>query len=126
MVHQDIPADILAFLSNRVATVPELETLLMMSERTDHSWTVDDVVARTYVNHGTARAVLEALQRRGLVVPDAGGYRFQPQDPADVALVARVAGYYRANLVRVATLIHDRVPAPITEFARAFDFKKDH
>jgi DNA-binding IclR family transcriptional regulator len=122
---QDIPTDILAFLSTRIDTVPQLETLLMMSERQDHPWSLDDVVARTYVNHGTARAVLEALQRRGLVAQDTGGYRFQPQDPADVALVARVASYYHANLVRVATLIHDRASA-IKEFARAFDFKKDH
>ena len=106
MVPQDLPADILAFVTQRIDSVPELETLLMMSERTDHPWTVDDVAARTYVNHATARAVLEALQRRGLIAPDAGGaFRFQPHDPADVALVAHVASYYRANLVRVATLI---------------------
>lgn len=126
MHHPDIPADILAFLVNRVDSVPELETLLMMSERADRCWSLDDVVARTYVNHATARTVLDALQRRGLVVPDAGGHRFQPQDPADVALVTRVASYYQANVVRVATLIHERASAAIKEFARAFDFKKDH
>src|SRR5205085_2801580 len=105
---------------------PELETLLMMSERADHLWTVDDVMARTYVSHAVARSVLDALQRRGLIVSDAPGFRFRPLDAGDVTLVARVATYYRANLVRVATLIHERVSSSITEFARAFDFKKDH
>ena len=128
MVPQDIPADILAFLAQRIDSVPQLEALLMMSERTDSPWTVDDVAARTYTNATTARAILEALQRRGLVVADEQGpaFRFRPHEPADRALVARVAGYYRANLVIVATLIHEKAPAPVQEFARAFEFKKDH
>jgi len=127
MVPQDIPPDILAFLSNRIDSVPELETLLMMSARPDHAWTVDDVAARTYTSAPTSRAVIEALQRRGLIaLQECGqGYRFRPYDPADVALVSRVSAYYRDNLVRVATLIHDRASASVKEFARAFDFKKD-
>lgn len=128
MVPQDIPADILAFLAQRIDSVPQLEALLMMSERTDSAWTVDDVAARTYTNVATARSVLEALQRRGLVVADeqAHHFRFSPHDRADLALVARVAGYYRANLVLVTTLIHAKAPASVQEFARAFEFKKDH
>jgi hypothetical protein len=128
MVSQDIPADILAFISGRIDTVPELETLLMMSAVADQHWTSDDVVARSYTTPSVARAVLDALQRRGLIAadPQGRGFRFQPHDPADVALVARVGAYYRANLVRVATLIHERGSAAIKEFARAFDFKKDH
>ena len=128
MVPQDIPADILAFLSQRIDSVPQLETLLMMSEGAGHAWTVDAVSSRTYVGAGAARSVLEALQRHGLVAADehAHGYRFEPRDPADVALVARVAGYYRANLVLVATLIHEKASSSVQEFARAFEFKKDH
>jgi len=128
MVPQDIPADILAFLAHRIDSVPQLEALLMMCERADSAWTVDDVAARTYTNAVTARSVLEALQRRGLVAADEPGlrFRFAPHDNADVALVARVAGFYRANLVIVATLIHEKAPASVQEFARAFEFKKDH
>jgi ribosomal protein S12 methylthiotransferase accessory factor YcaO len=128
MVPEDIPADILAFLAQRIDSVPQLEALLMMSERADSVWTVDDVAARTYTNRATARAVLEALQRRGLVEADEREhtFRFKPRERTDEALVARVARYYRANLVIVATLIHDKASASIQEFARAFEFKKDH
>jgi hypothetical protein len=128
MVPQDIPADIHAFLSHRIDSVPQLETLLMMSEGGDQAWTMEAVSSRTYVSAATARSVLEALQRNGLIAADepAHGYRFRPHDPADAALVARVAGYYRANLVLVATLIHEKARSSIQEFARAFEFKKDH
>jgi hypothetical protein len=37
-----------------------------------------------------------------------------------------VARYYRANLIVVATLIHEKASVSIQEFARAFEFKKDH
>jgi hypothetical protein len=127
MVPQDIPPDILAFLTHRIDSVPELEALLMMSERADPPWTDADVAARTYTSVAAARSVLGALQRRGLVAAgESAGFRFQPQDPADVALVARVCGFYRANLVLVTTLIHDKASASVQEFARAFEFKKDH
>lgn len=128
MVPQEIPPDILAFLSHRIDSVPELEALLMMSEAAAHCWTEDDVAARTYTSVAAARAVLGTLQRRGLVaaVGPAMGFRFQPHDPADVALVARVGGFYRAHLVLVTTLIHDKAPVAVQEFARAFEFKKDH
>jgi hypothetical protein len=127
MVPQEIPADILAFLSQRIDSVPQLETLVMMSERADRVWTAQDVATRTYTNAATAKSVLDALHRHGLVsiAELADGFRFGPRDPTDVGRVARVAGYYRANLVAVATLIHEKAPAPIQEFARAFEFKKD-
>jgi len=128
MVPLDIPADILAFLEQRIDSVPQLEALLMMSERADSLWTVDDVAARTYTDAVKARSVLDALQRRGLVAlaGDGKGFSFRPQERADVALVARVAAYYRANLVIVTTLIHEKASVSIQEFARAFEFKKDH
>jgi hypothetical protein len=127
MVPQDIPADILAFLSQRIDSVPQLETLIMMSEH-DRAWTVQDVASRTYTSATTARSVLEALQRRAFVAAEEQTlrYRFRPHEPADIPMVARVADYYRANLVVVATLIHEKASASIQEFARAFEFKKDH
>lgn len=128
MVPQDIPADILAFLSHRIDSVPQLETLVMMSEINDRAWTVEDVASRTYTSVATARSVLEALHRRAFIAVDESsqGYRFRPQEPADIPMVARVADYYRANLVAVATLIHEKASASIQEFARAFEFKKDN
>lgn len=126
MAPPDIPADILAFLTERIDTVPELEALLMMREQADRVWTVPDVAARIYTTLPAAAAVLEALQRRGLVAREAAGdYRFRPHSAADAALVTRVGDFYRANVVLVATTIHAKASASVREFARAFEFKKD-
>jgi DNA-binding IclR family transcriptional regulator len=128
MAPPDIPAEIRAFIADRIDTVPQLEALLMMSASPEVTWTVEEISARTYINLPAARLVLESLQGRGLVAPDAaaGGYRFDPVNPADTALVARVGEFYRSNLVLVATTIHDKASASVREFARAFDFKKEH
>lgn len=128
MSQPGIPADIGAFIADRIDTVPQLEALLMMSARPEVSWTVEEISARTYINLPAARLVLESLQGRGLVAPDAAGrgYAFKPHNPADAGLVARVGEFYRSNLVLVATTIHEKASASVREFARAFDFKKEH
>jgi hypothetical protein len=128
MVPPDIPADIREFIADRIDTVPQLEALLMMSARSEVAWTVEEVSARTYVSLPAARLVLESLHGRGLVAVDATGrgYRFQPHNAVDVALVAKVGDFYRSNVVLVATTIHEKASASVREFARAFDLKKDH
>src|SRR3954464_8598826 len=70
MVPQDIPADILAFLSQRIDSVPQLGAVIMMGGRAARAWTVEDVAWRTYASVAAARSVLEALQRRGFLAVD--------------------------------------------------------
>jgi hypothetical protein len=124
---KDIPGDILVFLLERIDDVPQLEALLLMSESPGRGWSLEEVASRTYTRTPAARGAIESLQRRGLVAAvESQGYVLQTNDPSDIALVARVADFYRANLVRVATLIHEKAPASVQEFARAFEFKKDH
>jgi hypothetical protein len=46
-------------------------------------------------------------------------------DETERVLVDEVARTYRANLTRIATFIHEKPPASLKEFARAFSLKKD-
>lgn len=123
-----IPADVLQFIEEHIDTVPQLETLLMMSEAEDRDWPVFEVAARNYVAEERAREILEALHRRGLVSPGStpDSFRFSAATSQRRALIDSVARSYRANLSRVATFIHSKPSASIKEFARAFTFKKDH
>ena len=127
MVPSEISAAVLSFIDERIDSVPQLETLLMMKDEPQRAWTVDDVAARTYVPLAEAARVLEALHRRALISPveTGGGFSFKPGDGHHRELVDEVARTYRANLTRIATIIHDKPPASLKEFARAFDMKKD-
>ena len=123
---RDIPAAVLRFIDENIGTVPQLETLLLMSDSGARAWLAGEVAAQNYTTLQHAQAILDALRRRGLVMPDPSGAGFQfASSPELRELVGEVGRYYRANLSRVATYIHSKPSASITEFARAFDLKKD-
>jgi hypothetical protein len=120
-----LPENVRRFIEEYIDEVPQLETLLMMSEVQDSRWQPVEVAARNYTSLPRAREILDALRRRGLLSTDGTHYRYEPAVPQVRVLVAEVAQYYRANLSRVATFIHSKPSASIREFARAFEFKKD-
>jgi DNA-binding MarR family transcriptional regulator len=123
----DIPAHVLRFLEESIDTVPQLETLLLMSKAPDRSWLIADVASRNYITEQRATDTLTALQRRGLVTSESSPprFRFNPATEGARAAVADLARCYQSNLLRITALIHAKPSASITEFARAFDLKKD-
>jgi hypothetical protein len=127
MIPPGVPAEVLEFVGNKINSVPELETLLMMSDQPQRIWTAADIVSRIYVRDDRASGILELLQRRGLVTfeDQPPGYRFSPVDQDERALIALVARTYRSNIVALTTFIHERASASVMEFARAFDLKKE-
>jgi hypothetical protein len=126
MVPADIPNEVQAFLAQRIDSIPELEALLILSEHSHQPWNAAALAARLYVTEAQARVILEALERRQLLSAIEGGYRFEPADEAERALVGLVAITYRANLVTIANFIHRKASTSVMEFARAFHLKKDH
>jgi hypothetical protein len=127
MSQADIPAAVLQFIAKRIDTVPELETLLIMSAEEGRAWSVQDIAARTYVPPALATAVLQALQRRRLVSSDDQGrlFAFAPASDEERQIVLRTAIAYRTHLISIATFIHKKAAPPVQEFARAFNLKKD-
>jgi hypothetical protein len=123
----EIPAAVLRFVEESIDTVPQLETLLMMSAAPHRDWRVEDVAAHNYITGQRAEETLGALHRRGLVSfdPPSSSFRYSPATEQVRELVNEVAAYYRRNLSRIATLIHAKPSAAVMEFARAFELKKD-
>lgn len=127
MTKPDIPAAVFDFIARRIDTVPQLETLLIMSGEENRVWTIDDIAARTYVMPATAAAVLNDLHRRQLIAiaEDGQGYQFRPASEAERQIVMQTAVAYRAHLIPLATYIHSKASTPVKEFAKAFALKKD-
>ena len=123
----EVPAHVLRFLEKNIDTVPQLETLLLMSETPDRRWLIEAVSSRNYITEQRASETLNALLRRGLVSLEEppAAFRFSPATDEIRAAVADLAQCYQKNLSRVTELIHAKPSASITEFARAFDLKKD-
>lgn len=132
MEEQDLPDDVLRFVLERIDSVPHLETLLLLWDSGGKVWSEAEVANRVYVRGDTARGVLEKLVQRGLVraerapPPDAGKvFIYDPSWDPNGALMPRVAATYRRQLVKVANVIHGKVPSSVEEFAKAFQIKKD-
>jgi hypothetical protein len=127
MKRAEIPAAVLSFVAKRIATVSELETLLIMSAEESRLWSVDDIAARIYAAKPSAAAVLHALQEQRLVAMDDTGslFRFSPVDDEERQTILQTAIAYRVHLIPIATLIHKKASGSVQEFARAFSLKKD-
>jgi DNA-binding MarR family transcriptional regulator len=127
MTEPAISQHVLQFIAQQIDTVPQLECLLLLYEHDNDAWIPEKVAARIYTSPQVARAILDTLQRRGLVAAegDPQRYRFAPGGTASRELVRDVAEEYQRNLVPIATFIHSKASASVREFARAFDLKKD-
>lgn len=124
---REIPEAVLRFIEEHIDNIPQLETLLMMSESGGRTWLISEVAARNYISIARAEETLHALSRRGLVLQEHSPprYRYDPVPRAIGERVLEVARCYRSNLSGITSLIHSRPSAAIKEFARAFDLKKD-
>jgi hypothetical protein len=127
MTQRSISAHVLEFLAEKIDTVPQLETLLLMWKEPDRLWTSSDIAARVYVSPGHARSTLQALQRRQLVTVEGDPplYRYSDRWDKRGGLMSEVAAEYARNLVPITMLIHRGASSSVKEFARAFDLKKD-
>ena len=127
MTRAAIPPAVLQFIANRIDSVPELETLLIMSAEERRSWSASEIAALTYVPEKSALAVLRSLARHRLVSSDEHGrlFRYDPSSEEERRVVIQTGIAYRDHLVSIATFIHQKAATPVQEFARAFSLKKD-
>ena len=118
---------VLKFLVEKIDTVAEIETLLIMSDDEHRLWHEQEIAARLYTQPANAARLLEALVRRELLAAEGKPpvFRFSPVRSDDREVFAEVADAYRQNLVAITTYIHSKASTSVQEFARAFDLKKD-
>jgi predicted transcriptional regulator len=118
---------VLQVIGEQIDTVPQLECLVQLYQHDNRTWLTEEVAGRIYTSQQTARSIIEALQRRGLLAADGDPprYRYDPNGMAGHELMGQVVAEYQTHVVRIATFIHANASASVREFARAFDLKKD-
>jgi len=127
MAPPQISPRVLKFVAEKIDTVAELEALLILSDDENRPWSAQEIAARLYVEPASAVRALDTLARRALVAVEGmpARYRFSPLHSDDRAAFAETAETYRHSLVTIATFIHSKASVSVTEFARAFDLKKE-
>lgn len=123
---QQNEGDVDRFVLDEIDSVPHLEALLLLWSSRPRSWSDEEMGKRLYLENSAAMAILEDLQRRGLVSPISGDSRqFRYESGERDVLVAAVEAAYQRDLIRIATMIHRKAPQAVLDFARAFRFTKE-
>jgi hypothetical protein len=124
----DLPADVRAFIADQVASVVQLETLLMLHRSTERDWGADEVARELGIDRGWAEGQLETLCRQGLAVgADAGGarrYRYGAAAPVRPT-VDGLAKAYAERRVTVIGLIFAKPADALRAFSDAFRIRRD-
>jgi DNA-binding IclR family transcriptional regulator len=125
LAETDPTAKALRFIEDYIESVPHLEALILLWEDRDRPFQAADIAARIYVTPDAAVGILHDLQQRKLVRGDADGYVYDGRWDASGDFMELIVSTYRSNLIRVATLLHNKASRGIREFARAFERKED-
>jgi hypothetical protein len=119
--------DVLRFIADRIDTVPQLESLLLLWEAQPCAFTAEDLAQRIFVSRETASQILRDLQQKKLVATaaDPSEYVYDSSWDPTGHFIAHVAATYRRYLIPVATFIHSKASPGVREFARAFERKRE-
>ncbi len=114
------------FILEAIDSVPHLEALLLVWGDRPRAWADEEIAKRLYLETAAASRILQDLARRGLIAAVPGRakeFRYEPGERDQLLLAVEAA--YRRDLVRISTMIHQKAPASVLEFARAFRFTKE-
>lgn len=124
-MEKDPTQKVLRFIGDNIESVPHLEALVLLWENRPQRFGAEQVAARIYVSRDVATDILKDLQQRKLIVGDSPSYSYDGSWDESGEFMAQVVDIYRRNLIRVATLLHNKTSRGIREFARAFERKEE-
>jgi hypothetical protein len=120
-----LPAAIKQLINERIDSIPELETILLLRREREQTWSAEDAGARLYVSPTIAAHMLGTLTQRGFFSREHGRYRYSPESPELEATVTLLAETYSKHLIAVTNIVHAKPSAGVRLFANAFRWRKD-
>jgi hypothetical protein len=125
MTNTELPGPVKEFLLDHIDSIPELEALLLARTERGMHWLPATLAARLYVDVRTATAVLDALERRGLLMRGEAGFSYGPKTPELEAAVEALTDAHRRFLIPVTSIIHSKTRTALRDFADAFRLREE-
>jgi hypothetical protein len=119
-----VPANVAGFILTRFASVPHLEAVLLLRALPARSAAAAEIAKALYLPEPAAAKVAQSLVSTGLLVQEAGRYRYAPTEEL-AQMMDEVDAEYASNLVAVTKLIHGSERRSAQHFADAFKIRKD-
>jgi hypothetical protein len=122
-----IPEAVRELLRDRIESIAQLETLLLLYRTAPAVWNAEMVAAELRIQRNAAAEQLELLRNVGLIAatdPELSGYWFAMPDPELRKAVDALATCYADRRVTVIALVYSK-PDRARVFADAFRLRKE-
>ena len=123
-MESDLPSHVRAFIGRHVASLEELEVLLLLFEQRERDWSAAEINEQLRSQESSIAKWLEALVASGLVVANGERHRFATLDAAEGEQVRALAEAYRTRRTKVIEFIFSKSNENLLSFIRAFDLRK--
>lgn len=120
----DLPAPIRDFIARHIASVEELEVLLLLHENGQREWTAAEINALLRSQEPSIAKWLATLTALGLVASADGRYRFAPVSEKLADDVDALATAYRERRIKVIEFIFSKPSENLLNFVRAFELRR--
>lgn len=107
MATQDVPADIRDFILKHIASVAQIEALLLIWSNPEKRWGVSRVAARIYAGETETTEALEGLCASGLLVREDEAFGLSASKEK-VQMIGRLKEAYARHLIPVTDVIHGK------------------
>src|SRR4051794_21791605 len=116
MADQYVPDDIREFILKHIASVAQIEALLLIAYNPEKHWGMPHVAARIYASEAETAKALDGLCADRLLACRDGNFSMNAS-PSDVEMIRRLREVYARHLIPVTDVIHRKsrsggCPAP--------------
>ena len=107
MATEDVPDEIRDFILEHIASVAQIEALLLIWSNPEKRWGVSRVAARIYVGQVEAAEALNELAAHGLLVREDEAFGLCASEE-NVEMIGRLKDAYARHLIPVTDVIHGK------------------
>ena len=116
------------FIRQYIASLEELEILLLLHQEPDRAWTAEQVFKITQSNIVSVAERLKELAAEGFLAAEegfGGAFRFRPKSPELVERTEELERVYKLSKYKVVEAIFSTSKGQAQKFADSFKIKGD-
>ena len=111
MASQYVPDDIRDFILKHIASVAQIEALLLIWSNPEKRWGLSQIAARIYASETETAKALEGLCANGLLVRKDDVFGLNASEE-NVEMIGRLKEAYARHLIPVTDVIHSKSRGP--------------
>ncbi|UPJ51321.1 hypothetical protein IVB30_08235 [Bradyrhizobium sp. 200] len=123
MATQYVPGDIRDFILKHIASVAQIEALLLVWSSPEERWSVSQIAARIYTSETETAKALDGLCTGGLLVCRDGVLGLSASEEK-IEMIRRLQEVYARHLIPVTDVIHSKSQNPHST-AETFQLRRD-